>query len=105
MAAPLCSADIAPLRYYGPSRHQQRITRMPILKSLSSIPLPKSGNDPVQTRQTKFITKLEEQKLLLKDPNHARTAQRWTKVNVERQTTTKHVVMSIKFAAASATAS
>jgi hypothetical protein len=70
---------------------------MPILKSLSFIALPKPGNDPVQTRWTKFITKLEEQKLLLTDPNHARTVQRWTKVNGERQTTTKQVVMSIKF--------
>lgn len=42
---------------------------MPILKSLSFIALPKPGNDPVQTRWTKFITKLEEQKLLLTDPN------------------------------------
>jgi len=33
-------------------------------------------SDPVQTRRTKFITKLEEQKLLLKEPNHARTVQR-----------------------------
>jgi hypothetical protein len=72
---------------------------MPILKSLSFIARPKPGNDPVQTRWTKFITKLEEQKLLLTDLNHARTVQRWTKVNGERQTTTKQVVMSIKFGA------
>ena len=45
-------------------------------KSLSFIALPKTGSDPVQTRRTKFITKLEEQKLLLKEPNHARTVQR-----------------------------
>lgn len=38
---------------------------MPILKSLSFTALPKAGNNPVQTRRTKFITKLEEQKLLL----------------------------------------
>lgn len=84
---------------------------MPILKSLSFTALPKAGNDPVQARRTKFITKLEEQKLLLSDPNHVRTVQRWTKVNGERQPTTKQqpvrawwktdaggqVVMSIKF--------
>jgi hypothetical protein len=46
---------------------------MPILKSLSLTALPKSTNDPVQQRRTKFITKLEEQKLLLNDPNHVRT--------------------------------
>lgn len=84
---------------------------MPILKSLSFTALPKAANDPIQMRRTKFITKLEEQKLLLSDPNHVRTVQRWTKVNGERQATTKQqavrpwwktdaggqVVMSIKF--------
>src|SRR3977135_448639 len=86
---------------------------MPVLKSLSFTALPRSPNDPVQQRRTKFIGKLEEQKLLLKDPNHVRTVQRWTKVNGERQATTKQqavrpwwkidpsgqVVMSIKFGA------
>jgi len=56
---------------------------------------------------------LEEQKLLLKDPNHVRTVQRWTKVDGQRQAVTKQqavrpwwktdpagqVVMSIKFGA------
>jgi hypothetical protein len=86
---------------------------MPVLKSLSFTALPKSGNDPVQTRRAKFAAKLEEQKLLLKDPNHVRTVQRWAKVNGERQAVTKQqavrpwwksdptgqVVMSIKFGA------
>ena len=86
---------------------------MPVLKSLSFTALPKTGNDPVQARRAKFVSKLEEQKLLLKDPNHVRTVQRWTKVNGERQATTKQqavrpwwktdpagqVVMSIKFGA------
>src|SRR5580698_1670699 len=86
---------------------------MPVLKSLSFTALPKSTNDPVQSRRSRFITKLEEQKLLLKDPNHVRTVQRWTKVNGERQATTKQqavrpwwktdpsgqVVMSVKFGA------
>ena len=86
---------------------------MPVLKSLSFTALPKSANDPVQQRRTKYIAKLEEQKLLLNDPNHVRTVQRWTKVNGERQATTKQqavrpwwktdpsgqIVMSIKFGA------
>ena len=86
---------------------------MPVLKSLSFTALPKSGNDPVQMRRAKFIAKLEEQKQLLKDPNHVRTVQRWTKVNGERQAITKQqavrpwwkadpsgqVIMSIKFGA------
>src|SRR5450755_1083181 len=62
---------------------------MPVLKSLSFTALPKAGNDPVQQRRAKFVAKLEEQKLLLQDPNHVRTVQRWTKVNGERQATTK----------------
>jgi len=86
---------------------------MPVLKSLSFAALPKNANDPVQSRRVKFVAKLEEQKLLLKDPNHVRTVQRWTKVNGERQATTKQqavrpwwrtdpsgqVVMSVKFGA------
>jgi hypothetical protein len=86
---------------------------MPVLKSLSFTALPKSGNDPVQMRRAKFVAKLEEQKQLLKDPNHVRTVQRWTKVNGERQATIKQqairpwwktdssgqVVMSVKFGA------
>ena len=86
---------------------------MPVLKSLSFTALPKSGNDPVQTRRAKFVARLEEQKLLMKDSNHVRTVQRWTKVNGERQAVTKQqavrpwwktepagqVVMSIKFGA------
>jgi hypothetical protein len=86
---------------------------MPVLKSLSFTALPKSGNDPVQTRRAKFAAKLEEQKLLLKDPNHIRTVQRWTKVNGARQAVSKQqavrpwwktdpagqIVMSIKFGA------
>jgi hypothetical protein len=86
---------------------------MPVLKSLSFTSLPKAGNDPVQLRRAKFVAKLEEQKLLLKDPNHVRTVQRWIKVDGERQATTKQqavrpwwktdptgqVVMSVKFGA------
>src|SRR5580692_5735301 len=88
---------------------------MPVLKSLSFTALPKSANDPIQQRRAKFVARLEEQKLLLKDPSHVRTVQRWTKVDGERQATTKQqavrpwwktdgsgqVVMSIKFGAKS----
>jgi hypothetical protein len=88
---------------------------MPVLKSLSFTALPKTGNDPIQMRRAKFVSKLEEQKLLLKDPKHVRSVQRWTKVNGERQATTKQqavrpwwktdpsgqIVMSIKFGAKS----
>ena len=86
---------------------------MPVLKSLWFTAIPKAGNDPVQARRAKFVAKLEEQKLLLKDPNHVRTIQRWTKVDGQRQATTNQqavrpwwktdpagqVVMSVKFGA------
>ena len=86
---------------------------MPVLKSLSFTALPKAGNDPVQMRRAKFVAKLEEQKLLLNDPNHVRIVQRWTKVDGQRQATTKQqavrpwwktdpagqVVMAVKFGA------
>src|ERR1700679_3703620 len=86
---------------------------MPVLKSLSFTALPKSTNDPIKQRRAKFVARLEEQKLLLKDPNHVRTVQRWTKVDGQRQAVTKQqavrpwwktdpagqVVMSIKFGA------
>jgi hypothetical protein len=86
---------------------------MPVLKSLSFTALPKSNSDPVQQRRAKFVAKLEEQKLLLKDPNHVRPVPRWTKVDGQRQATTKQqavrpwwkadpagqVVMSVKFGA------
>jgi hypothetical protein len=86
---------------------------MPVLKSLSFTAIPKTVNDPVHMRRAKFAARLEEQKLLLADPNHVRAVQRWTKVNGERQATTKQqavrpwwktdlsgqVVMSIKFGA------
>jgi hypothetical protein len=86
---------------------------MPVLKSLSFTAIPKAANDPVQLRRVEFIAKLEEQKLLLKDPSHVRTVQRWTKVDGQRQATNKQyavrpwwktdpsgqVVMSVKFGA------
>jgi hypothetical protein len=75
---------------------------MPILKSRSFIALPKPRNDPVQTRRTKFLTKLEEQKLLLRYLDHARTERRWTKVNSERQTTTVAPASTIAFSSAPA---
>jgi hypothetical protein len=96
--------------------HLNRIREvLPNMENLNASPKVALVHRPpqVQQRRTKFITKLEEQKLLLNDPNHVRTVQRWTKVNGERQATTKQqavrpwwkadpsgqVVMSIKFGA------
>jgi hypothetical protein len=92
-------------------RPNQGEPNMPVLKSLSFTALPKPNNDIVQIRRANFVAKLEEQKLLLKDPNHIRTTQRWTKVDGERQAVTKQqavrpwwktdpsgqIVMSVKF--------
>jgi len=86
---------------------------MPVLKTLAFTSIPKSANDPVHLRRARFVSKLEEQKLLLADPNHIRTVQRWVKVDGERQAVTRQqavrpwwktdpsgqIVMSIKFGA------
>ena len=99
--------------YDGAGLSNSRRTHMPVLKSLSFISLPKPNNDIVQIRRANFVAKLEEQKQLLKDPNHIRTTQRWTKVDGERQAVTRQqavrpwwktdpsgqVVMSVKFGA------
>jgi hypothetical protein len=62
---------------------------MPVLKSLSFTSLPATTSDPVQRRRLSLVAKLEEQKQLLQDPHHVRVTQRWTKVDGERQPTTK----------------
>ena len=84
---------------------------MPVLKSLSFAALPKNSNDPVQTRRAKLISRLEEQKSLLADPNLIRTVQRTVTENGEKRIVSKqqkvrpwwrtdsagHLFMSIKF--------
>jgi hypothetical protein len=52
---------------------------MSAIKSLTFTTLPKIGANPVLDRRTKMIARLEEQKLLLKDPNHIRTVRTWVK--------------------------
>lgn len=84
---------------------------MPVLKSLALTVMPKRTNDPVLLRRAKIIGKLEEQMILLKDPNYNRTSQRWKNVNGEKQLVSKQqrvrpwwrtdasgqIVMSIKY--------
>ena len=55
---------------------------MPALKSLALIT---TANDPVHIRRAKFIEKLEEQKLLLKDSAYIRTVQRMAEVDGQKQ--------------------
>jgi len=58
---------------------------MPALKSLTFTALPRTRNDPVSFRRSRFAAKLEDQKQLLADPAYARTTQRWVTVNGEKQ--------------------
>ena len=52
---------------------------MSALKSLTFTTLPKIGANPTLDRRTKIIARLEEQKLLLNDPNYTRTVRTWVK--------------------------
>jgi hypothetical protein len=56
---------------------------MSALKSLTFTTLPKIGANPTLDRRTNMIARLEEQKLLLNDPNYVRTARTWVKKNGE----------------------
>ncbi len=52
---------------------------MSALKSLTFTTLPKIGASPILDRRTNMIARLEEQKLLLNDPNYIRTVRTWVK--------------------------
>lgn len=84
---------------------------MPVLKSLSFATLPKPATDPIHIRRAKLISRLEEQRALLDDPNLIRTTQRTVKEGGEKRIVTKqqkvrpwwridssgHLFMSIRF--------
>ena len=57
---------------------------MNTLKSLTFTTLPSQGGNPILDRRAKVIARLEEQKLLLKDPNYTRTNRKWVKKDGER---------------------
>jgi hypothetical protein len=52
---------------------------MSALRSLTFTTLPKIGASPTLDRRTNIIARLEEQKLLLKDPSYTRTVRTWVK--------------------------
>jgi hypothetical protein len=52
---------------------------MAVLKSLTSTTIPMPGGNPTLDRRARLIARLEEQKLLLKDPNYTRTVRTWMK--------------------------
>jgi len=57
---------------------------MNTLKSLTFTTLPTQGANPILDRRVKVIARLEEQKLILKDPKHTRTNRKWVKKDGER---------------------
>jgi hypothetical protein len=57
---------------------------MNVLKSLTFTTLPTQGANPILDRRAKVIARLEEQKLILKDPNYTRTNRKWVKKDGER---------------------
>jgi hypothetical protein len=57
---------------------------MNTLKYLTFTTLPTQGADPILDRRAKVIARLEEQKLILKDPNYTRTNRKWVKKDGER---------------------
>jgi hypothetical protein len=58
--------------------------KMAVLKSLTFTTLPTTGGNPILDRRTKIIARLEEQKLILKDPNYTRTVRNWVKKDGEK---------------------
>ena len=57
---------------------------MAILKSLTLTALPATTANPTLDRRARTIARLEEQKLLLADPNFMRTVRSWVKKDGER---------------------
>jgi hypothetical protein len=51
---------------------------------------PDARRNPTLDRRAKIITRLEEQKLLLKDPNYTRSVRTWVKKDGERVMVEKH---------------
>src|SRR5262249_40054960 len=63
-----------PIAHWGQS--------MSALRSLTFTTMPKIGANPTLDRRTNIIARLEEQKLLLKDPRYTRTVRTWVKKDV-----------------------
>jgi hypothetical protein len=56
---------------------------MSALKSLTFTTLPTQGANPILGRRATVIARLEEQKLILKDPNYVRKSKTWVKKDGE----------------------
>jgi len=57
---------------------------MAVLKSLTFTTMPIPGGNPTLDRRARVIARLEEQKLILKDPNYIRTVRTWVKKDGEK---------------------
>ena len=66
---------------------------MNTLKSLTFTAMPTQGANPTLDRRAKVIARLEEQKLILKDPNYTRTHRKWAKKDGERVMVEQRVMM------------
>ena len=63
---------------------------MAALKSLTFTTLPTPSANPTIDRRTRTIARLEEQKLLLKDPNYTRTVRTWVRKDGEKSMVENH---------------
>jgi len=63
--------------------------KMNALKSLTFTTLPTQGANPILDRRAKVIARLEEQKLILKDPNYTRTIRTWVKKDGQKSVVEK----------------
>jgi Family of unknown function (DUF6641) len=63
---------------------------MPVLKSLTFTTIPTPGGNPTLDRRARVIARLEEQKLILKDPNFTRTVRAWVKKDGAKVMVEKH---------------
>jgi hypothetical protein len=70
-----CDLQFPALGIYSPDPEDE----MNALKSLTFTTLPSQSGNPIFDRRTKVIARLEEQKLVLKDPNYTRTNRKWVK--------------------------
>jgi len=52
--------------------------------------MPTPGGNPMLDRRARVIARLEEQKLILKDPNYIRTVRTWVRKDGERVMVEKH---------------
>src|SRR5262245_51614286 len=63
------------------SQFNTKSAKMGALRALTFTTIPKIVANPTLDRRTNMLARLEEQKLLLDDPNYIRTMRTWVKMN------------------------